>query len=233
MNDNTIVRIKVPAHLYESVKEQLTLNEAKKAKHHYGAGMEVIKEKKTKAPKEEKKKVEEAITGTDQDIEQLKDLYLRIKKMEQEGTDLDSAIQFAMFDVQNPEASKELSINEAIDPNLIAGILGLVLGGGPIVASIVRDYKNAKTPEEKKQVLQQAAQTVGTKMGGVNEAVDPNLIAGVLGLVLGGGTLAASIIRDYRNAKTPEEKKKVLQQAAQTVGTKMSGNMEEAKNKVK
>ena len=29
MNDNTIVRIKVPAHLYESVKEQLTLKEAK------------------------------------------------------------------------------------------------------------------------------------------------------------------------------------------------------------
>ena len=30
MNDNTILRIKVPAHLYESVKEQLTLTEAKK-----------------------------------------------------------------------------------------------------------------------------------------------------------------------------------------------------------
>jgi hypothetical protein len=28
MNDNTILRIKVPAHLYESVKEQLTLKEA-------------------------------------------------------------------------------------------------------------------------------------------------------------------------------------------------------------
>ena len=30
MNDNTILRIKVPAHLYESVKEQLSLTEAKK-----------------------------------------------------------------------------------------------------------------------------------------------------------------------------------------------------------
>lgn len=29
MNDNTILRIKVPAHLYESVKAQLSLNEAK------------------------------------------------------------------------------------------------------------------------------------------------------------------------------------------------------------
>ena len=59
MNDNTILRIKVPAHLYESVKEQLTLNEAKN-KPHYGAGMEVVKEKKMKTPKDGMKKMEEA-----------------------------------------------------------------------------------------------------------------------------------------------------------------------------
>jgi hypothetical protein len=50
MNDNTILRIKVPAHLYESVKAQLTLNEAKKGGHNYGSGMEVVKEKKMKTP---------------------------------------------------------------------------------------------------------------------------------------------------------------------------------------
>ncbi len=60
MNDNTILRIKVPAHLYESVKEQLTITEAKKAGHNYGAGMEVVKEKKMKAPKDGMKKIEEA-----------------------------------------------------------------------------------------------------------------------------------------------------------------------------
>jgi hypothetical protein len=59
MNDNTILRIKVPANLYESVKKQLTLNEAKKAGHNYGAGMEVVKEKKMKTPKDGMKKVEE------------------------------------------------------------------------------------------------------------------------------------------------------------------------------
>jgi len=58
MNDNTILRIKVPAHLYESVKEQLTLNEAK-GKAHYGAGMEVVKEKKAKPVKDGMHKVEE------------------------------------------------------------------------------------------------------------------------------------------------------------------------------
>ena len=58
MNDNTILRIKVPAHLYESVKEQLTLNEAKGA-NSYG-GWTVVKEKKTKTPPAGMKKVEEA-----------------------------------------------------------------------------------------------------------------------------------------------------------------------------
>ena len=59
MNDNTVLRIKVPAHLYESVKEQLTLTEAKKGKHNLGAGMEIVKEKKMKTPKDGMTKMEE------------------------------------------------------------------------------------------------------------------------------------------------------------------------------
>jgi hypothetical protein len=61
MNDNTILRIKVPAHLYESVKEQLTLTEAQKSKHNLGAGMEIVKEKKMKTPKDGMKKVKEGL----------------------------------------------------------------------------------------------------------------------------------------------------------------------------
>jgi len=57
MDNNTILRIKVPAHLYESVKEQLTLTEAAKAKKQFGAEFSVVKEKK--APKDGMKKVEE------------------------------------------------------------------------------------------------------------------------------------------------------------------------------
>ena len=124
MNDNTILRIKVPAHLYESVKEQLTLKEAK-AKPHYGAGMEVVKEKKMKVPKDGMKKVEE-------------------EKVEE-------------------------NVSEAVDPNLIGGILGILLGGGPIVATILKQYKDAKTPEEKAEVLKQASQAIGGKMSGKME----------------------------------------------------------------
>jgi hypothetical protein len=39
MNDNTILRIKVPAHLYESVKKQLTLNEANKEMDYTGISL--------------------------------------------------------------------------------------------------------------------------------------------------------------------------------------------------
>ena len=58
MNDNTILRIKVPAHLYESVKKQLTLTEAKKGGKTYG-DWTVVKEKK--APKDGMKKVVEGL----------------------------------------------------------------------------------------------------------------------------------------------------------------------------
>lgn len=69
MDNNTILRIKVPAALYENVKKQLTLTEAKKGKAHYGAGMEVVKEKKTKVPKDGMKKMEEK----KHEVEEVKD----------------------------------------------------------------------------------------------------------------------------------------------------------------
>ena len=125
MNDNTILRIKVPAHLYESVKEQLTLTEAKN-KPHYGAGMEVVKEKKMKTPKDGMKKIEDA----------------------------------------PKEEVKEENVAEAVDPNLIAGVLGFLMGGGRIVATILKQYKDAKTPEQKKDVLKQASAAIGSKMSG-------------------------------------------------------------------
>jgi len=50
MNDNTRIRIAVPARLYESVKKQLTLKEGKQ---NFGSGMTTVKEKKMAEPKVE------------------------------------------------------------------------------------------------------------------------------------------------------------------------------------
>lgn len=80
MNDNTILRIKVPAHLYESVKEQLTITEAKKGGKAYG-DWTVVKEKKAPkdgmkkvadAPKEEEAKMEEAPVKKERTLDELK-----------------------------------------------------------------------------------------------------------------------------------------------------------------
>jgi hypothetical protein len=71
MNDNTILRIKVPANLYESVKKQLSLTEAKKQ--NFGAGYSVVKEKKMNAPKDVMETVEEADT-------EMKDADKKMKK---------------------------------------------------------------------------------------------------------------------------------------------------------
>jgi hypothetical protein len=79
MNDNTILRIKVPAHLYESVKAQLTLTEAKKGGHNYGAGMEVVKEKKMSIPPDGMKKVKDD-KKKGHSLEELKAAYKKLSE---------------------------------------------------------------------------------------------------------------------------------------------------------
>ena len=55
MKDNTILRIKVPARLYEAVKAQLTLDEAK-GNSKYGAGMTPVKSQKATGDSSDKPK---------------------------------------------------------------------------------------------------------------------------------------------------------------------------------
>jgi hypothetical protein len=162
MNDNTILRIKVPAHLYESVKEQLTINEAKKSGKAFG-DWKVVKEKK--APKKEMEKVEEINNIEETD-----------NKMEMKAKTLDE-LKVAKDQIEKKiaemeEAKKEGGmIKEAVDPNLIAGIIGLLFGSLPILYTLIKQYVGAKTPEDKKKVIAQAADTISKKMsGGMEEA---------------------------------------------------------------
>ena len=71
--------------------------------------------------------------------------------------------------------------------------------------SVLAEKKKAKDEENKEKIDE-------------NEEVSENLMADaapILATLLGvGGTLAASIINDLRKAKTPEEKKQVLQSVA-------------------
>lgn len=86
MKDSTLIRIKVPKALYESAFKKALLEAAEKAK--------------------TKKRLKEAISGTE---EELKAFYEKVKQIEAEGTDIDSAIQYALFDMTNPTAAAELS----------------------------------------------------------------------------------------------------------------------------
>jgi hypothetical protein len=164
MNDNTILRIKVPAHLYESVKKQLTLNEAKKSGHNYGAGMEVVKEKKMKAPKDGMKKIEEEQVEEMKDdkekghsLEELmkvkKHLEKKINEMEaskdkvKEG-DVKESVMSSVIDAMqgNPEEfiqSLKLALNMSTNEfqNFLAGLGTLGTVGTLAAKAAIKDKK--------------------------------------------------------------------------------------------
>ena len=181
MNDNTILRIKVPAHLYESVKEQLTITEAKKGAHNLGAGMELVKEKKMKTPKDGMKKVEETIEETNENMEkkmrtldELKSAKSKLEKKieEMENGDhkideIDPKFQGAMDVLGSIPGIDKIA---QIDP-FTAGValVGMVVGGLVAAPKIEKGIKalmaKIKDPKKKAQ-LAAAAEKGGVSVGG-------------------------------------------------------------------
>ena len=164
MNDNTILRIKVPAHLYESVKEQLSLTEAKKQ--NFGAGFSLVKEKKMKTPKDGMHKVEETKevemekkTRTLDELKAAKDkLDKKIKQMEgvnenveeniNEGTDAEFAANNLMHSIAKGDPF-------TIGVSLVLGVAGAVLAG--VNADKIKDtlsgwWKGLKDPAAKEKI---------------------------------------------------------------------------------
>lgn len=94
LSDSTVLRIKVPSHLYESVKAQLTLKEGK-GNFGGGAYTEAVKQTKSageskpkapKAPKEEGVKTQEE--GEKKSVEEMiAELEERIKSLEEKEGD--------------------------------------------------------------------------------------------------------------------------------------------------
>jgi len=126
MNDNTILRIKVPANLYESVKKQLTITEAKKGAHNLGAGMELVKEKKMKTSKDEMKKVEEInhIEETDKDMEKKTRTLDELKKAKDALDKKINEMEMASKEPMNEDATEILTqlANTITDPDIINAI---------------------------------------------------------------------------------------------------------------
>ena len=159
MNDNTILRIKVPAHLYESVKKQLTITEAKKGAHNLGAGMELVKEKKMKVPKDGMKKVEETIEETNENMEKKTRTLDELKKAK-------DALDKKIHEMEGMDKVEEVDLGNLMDPNFIGGVAAILGVGVPLVTAAIKDMKKAKTPEEKAAVRKKLANAAGSALSG-------------------------------------------------------------------
>ncbi len=124
----------------------------------------------------------------------------------------------------------ELSVNDPEQEEKINSILNQ----SPAINQISEMENNKKkmTKDELKEMVRQELQAVLAEKKKMkdedkkekideNEEVSESLLADaapILATLLGvGGTLAASIINDLRKAKTPEEKKQVLQSVANQI----------------
>jgi hypothetical protein len=177
MNDNTILRIKVPAHLYESVKEQLTITEAKKGAHNLGAGMELVKEKKMKTPKDGMKKVEETNENMEKKMRTLDELKSAKSKLEKKIEEMENGDH--KIDEIDPKFQGAMDVLGSIpgidkiaqiDP-FTAGValVGMVVGGLVAAPKIEKGIKalmaKIKDPKKKAQ-LAAAAEKGGVSVGG-------------------------------------------------------------------
>jgi hypothetical protein len=166
MNDNTILRIKVPAHLYESVKEQLSLTEAKKQ--NYGAGYSVVKEKKMKTPKDGMTKMEEIKdTEMEKKTRSLKELKAakakldkKIKQMEGGNEKVEENVNEDVTTGAEVSANNMMNALSSGDPfttgvALVLGVAGAVIAGanaGAIKNTLVGWWKGLKDPAVKEKV---------------------------------------------------------------------------------
>jgi len=151
MNDNTILRIKVPANLYESVKKQLTLNEAKKSGHNYGAGMEVVKEKKMKTPKDGMHKVEE-MKDDKKKAHSLEELMKAKKHLEKKINEMEMASKDTVEEAVSPEIMD--AIGQIVDfakdnAGFLAGIGGIT-GIAKMIADKIKQDPEARKSLDKK-----------------------------------------------------------------------------------
>ena len=150
MNDNTVLRIKVPAHLYESVKEQLTLKEAKSVKA-FG-DWKVVKEKKL--PKDGMEKVKEEKEMKDnkktRSLDELRKAKNALDKkiQEMEGADKKEPVKENMVSPEIMGAIEQIVDFAKDNAGFLAGI-----GGITGIAKMIAD-KIKQDPEARKALDQ-------------------------------------------------------------------------------
>jgi len=138
MNNNTKIRLHLSKNLFESIAKEV-LAEAKRANDGYTVAV-----KQPKMPKQSKSQAASP----------------EVQKTDAEAT---------MGEMETKVAETAPVKEDMSAAQMLVATLGTVLGvGGTIAASVLKDLKNAKTPEEKKQVLQSLANQM-TKAKGIDE----------------------------------------------------------------
>jgi hypothetical protein len=187
MKDSTKVRLHLSKQLFESLTREII----KEAKANDGYTVAV---KQPKTPKQSKSQATSP----------------EVQKTDKEAM---------MGEMEMNVAEKKQKVDEftntmTADSGAITAIATLLGIGVPLATALVRDLMRAKTPEEKKKVIQK--ELPGEKGDKLNEFIgtetaDSGTIA-FIGTLLGIGVpLATALVKDLMRAKTPEEKKKVIQ----------------------
>lgn len=191
MNDNTILRIKVPAHLYESVKEQLSLTEAKKAGHNLGAGMELVKEKKMKTPKDGMTKMEEDKEYMENGHDSSEDMAAGMIKKETKHTKMEMKTRsLEELKAAKAKLDKKIKQMESVNENVEENVNEDVTTGAEVSANNMMNALSSGDPF-----------TTGVA-----------LVLGVAGAVIAGanaGAIKNTLVGWWKGLKDPAVKEKV------------------------
>jgi hypothetical protein len=143
MNDNTRIRIAVPAYLYESVRKQLTLKESKQ---NLGAGMTAVKEKKNPSQPKAKKIQDE---GFEDEIgyeagEQHPDDEVGIPSTVDEAEETQADPKIEKFMKDNTSFVEKIKMMVGSDPKKLASLMST------ITKKVQTDKKMVSTSDTKK-----------------------------------------------------------------------------------
>jgi len=188
MKDSTKVRLHLSKKLFESLTKEII----KEAKANDGYSVAV---KQPKTPKQSKSQ------ATSPEVQK---------------TDAEAMMGEMEMNVAEKKQKMDEFVGTETEMSGVITMLATLLGVGvPLATGLVKHLKQAKTPEEKKKVIQQ--ELPGEKAEKINEFIgtetaDSGMITALATLLGVGVPLATGLIKHLKQAKTPEEKKKVLQQ---------------------
>jgi hypothetical protein len=149
---------------------------------------------------------------------ELKDKAALLNRMEKVGMPLDTD----QIVNNKLEGYFELTVNNPKQLEIVKN----VLKQSPKINTI-KEMKSRLTRRDLREMVRQELKSVlfeNEEKDQMDEAAAPELIAGLATLLGVGGSIAAAMVKDLKGAKTPEEKKKVLQNWSGQIDKRMGGN---------